>query len=542
MKNILFNTFFAFCIFTLISCDDFFITNPDDILNSDDYIGADSEIYTGFLGILSKMQDIGDHSIYLTGLRAHFLEPTSNAPQELWDIYNYADLQGNSHADPIGYYALIIACNDYIHKMFEYKASHALDETTETHFTALISSAIRIKVWTYLKLGQIYGKVLYFDDPLTELADLKNSAVFSELNGMEQIANKCLDLLDNGVNEINGTHVMNWTNWINPDNENQEEIVFWNYVVPDWLLLRSELLLWLGKDYVWVKENILTYLADLFTKETEIMRLSAIFTSNVRSFFSEGQYYRRVTVSAIVYSYNNRQTNNLFPYFAIRYPNEYYIRPTSYGTSLYTSSDDARIDVWFRNQDGDTTMAKYHYDFTRREPYQSDASVTLYRAHDYHFFLAEAENMLGHWDQCKTLLNNGVGGRFTTNIVDTTLAGWDIRYQNFIDNSSSRPNLGICGFQNATQHDLPTPDDADYDLTEEERIYIYDMALLDEMVREYPGEGRLYGMLIRMAKKYNDYSIVADRIVPKYPESMQAEIRQKIMNGGYFVEWDLYNQ
>jgi hypothetical protein len=58
------------------------------------------------------------------------------------------------------------------------------------------------------------------------------------------------------------------------------------------------------------------------------------------------------------------------------------------------------------------------------------------------------------------------------------------------------------------------------------------------MLLEYPAEGRVMSMLYRMAQRYNDMSIIADRIVPKYPADRQDEIYDKIMNGEYFINWD----
>jgi len=63
--------------------------------------------------------------------------------------------------------------------------------------------------------------------------------------------------------------------------------------------------------------------------------------------------------------------------------------------------------------------------------------------------------------------------------------------------------------------------------------------LADEYLLEYSGEGKSYSYLIKMAERYNDPSIIADRVVPKYPLAKQASIRAKIMAGGYWVNWDL---
>ncbi len=161
----------------LQSCDDFFQTDPNNIINTDDYISKDDEMYKGFLGIYTRMQDAGDHSIFLTDTRANVLEITGNAPVPLQNIYNYESTDGNEYADPTCYYAIVIACNDYIHKMDEYhkRIQNSMSEKSETNFIALLSSTIRIKVWAYYMLGRIYGEAYWFDDALTELVELDNT-------------------------------------------------------------------------------------------------------------------------------------------------------------------------------------------------------------------------------------------------------------------------------------------------------------------------------------------------------------------------------
>ena len=54
----------ALAVFTS-ACDDFFDTDPDNILNVNDYISSENEMYRGFLGIITRMQNAGDHPIFL---------------------------------------------------------------------------------------------------------------------------------------------------------------------------------------------------------------------------------------------------------------------------------------------------------------------------------------------------------------------------------------------------------------------------------------------------------------------------------------------
>jgi len=527
----------------LLGCDGFFETNPGDIINTGDYINSQSEMYSGYLGIITKMQAVGDQSVLLTDLRADFLEPTSNAPQELWEIYNYGSTDGNSFADPAGYYGVIIACNDYFQKMFEYREGlgKEMDQSTETNFNALVSGALRIKAWAYLTLGKTYGKAIYFDDPVTGLQDLSDGHTFTLLPTLDAVVGKCFDLIDVGMNDIDGKLVMEWGTWLNPEDPDSEANVSWDYITPDYLCLRTELCMLAGTEYAWVREQILQLLYETFLADGYKYRLNAGFTGNYYRIFAQGTFYSRETISSVVYNYTNKQTNRLITYFGKRSPAEYLLRPSTYAMGKYGENDVRGYGCYFTAQDGDTVMTKYHNNYRWRQPYQSDASIPLQRAHDLHFMLAEAENQLGHWDQAASILNGGIAGRFTTLIVDTSLEGWEARYQGFIDNASY-PNIGICGCVNATQHVLPKPTDEDYSMTEEERVKVYDLALLDEMLLEYAGEGRAYGMMVRMAKRYDDWSIVADRVCPKYPASMQEAVRSAIMSGGYFVDWNLEYQ
>ena len=129
------------------SCDDYFDTDPKNIINEKDYIAEENEMYKGFLGIFNRMQEAGDHAIFLTDTRGPLLETTDNAPAELKSIYYYNETNGNSYADPTCYYAIIVACNDYFAKMADYHQNvGVMTEIAEENYQALISSTNRIKV------------------------------------------------------------------------------------------------------------------------------------------------------------------------------------------------------------------------------------------------------------------------------------------------------------------------------------------------------------------------------------------------------------
>ncbi len=544
------------------SCTEFFNTNPDNIINVEDYVSTNDEMYKGFLGILTRMQQAGDHAIFLTDTRGDFLEITPNAPVELQDIYNYNPTDGNPYADPTCYYAVVIACNDYLHKMAQYreKLGNSMDEKTQTNFNCLISSTIRIKVWAYYTLGRIYGKAVWFDDPLEELTNLDNTGIFTWFNTMDALVGKCIELLDNGLvvykEEIIPSDLeMNWVAWLDAENQNEDEYGYWNYLVPTHLLLKSELLSWRGQegDWLWIRDNILAYLYGLQTLAVEegsaevpgyYHACNIPLTGNYYSiFYTEDIGYKYHQVAAIMYDYENDQTNRLVDYFCPAYPGSYYLRPSAYARSKYIEEDIRGMTqkLTMNVINGDTCFTKYFYHrgaYLRSKIFEIMPSIVLQRGHDYHFLLAEAENHLGNWLQAECILNRGLTNKFP---YSTSLpADWSSYYTSWFGDNGGYGDVGIVGCVRGANHVLPMPDDPGYNLSEEERIKIYDLALADEYLLEYTGEGKSYSYLVKMAERYGkDGSIVADRVCPKYPIAKQTAIRAGIEAGGYWVDWDL---
>lgn len=550
------------CLLSLMACTDFFETDPDNITNVEDYISKNDEMYKGFLGILTKMQQAGDHAIFLTDTRGDYLEVTGNAPVALQDIYNYKDTKGNSYADPLCYYAVVIACNDFFDKMRDYReeVGSSMDDKTETNFNALISSAMRIKVWAYYTIGRIYGKAVWFDDPLEELINLNDTNVFTWLTDMDAVVDKCLHLLDNGLSLYGDSIIpanltMNWVAWLDAESQNEDEYRHWNYLVPQWLLLKSELLSWRGRqeDWLWIRDNILEYLYTIQNQPADayydtpgyLFSCNIPLTGNYHTqFFTEQMGFKYQFISGIMYDYQNDQTNRLVSYFCPTYPGQYFLRPSRFAIGKYAEEDIRGLTqrLCMNVIGGDTCFTKNYYhrgQFLRNRLFEIMPTIILQRGHDYHFLLAEAENHLGNWEQAECILNRGVTNSYT--YASYLPASWSPYYASWFGDNGGYGDVGIVGCVRGAVHRLPKPTDAGYTLTENERIRLYDMALADEYLLEYTGEGRSYSYLIKMARRYPSQgaSIIADKVVPKYPAAKQADIRATIEAGGYWVDWDL---
>ena len=541
---------------TFTACEDFFETDPKNIINEEDYIAEEDEMYKGFLGIFNRMQEAGDHAIFLTDTRAALLETTDNAPTDLKAICNYDETYGNPYADPTCYYAIIVACNDYFAKMEEFHQTvGGMTEIAEENFPALISSAMRIKAWAYLMLGKIYGEAYWFDDPLTEKKDLNDASVFTHCN-MKELADRAIALLENGMT-IDGIHVpgnleVKWYKWLDPEVQDETMYRQWQFLTPPAVILNAEFRSWRASyvdedaaqtDWTWIRENILDFLyyyqqpLDEDVEDPEgyriaggtgynrnaIFQLSLLmqsdnFGSYSNIFFTEETGSQYQLISTIMYDHARFQRNRLVQYFCPEYPDaeSFYLQPSEYGVNLYNENDiRGATQKWMINTlGGKRCVSKYYYgyNFTTRsyqyldeKPiFEIQPSIPTFRGHDLHYLLAEAELHLGHYDQAYVLLNAGVSDEFPDKVMPLgDGSNWDERYLPFLANSGGYGNAGLAGAANATLHDLPRPGDAEWDsYTEDEIKKMYDWAIADEHMKEYIAEGKSYSYMCKIAERY----------------------------------------
>lgn len=620
MKRHTFITYALACIAAVpvvSSCEDYFDTDPKSIINDQDYIAKADEMYKGFLGIVARVQQAGDHAIWLTDTRCNMLETTPNAPVELQNIYNYNATDGNEYADPSCYYAIVNAANDYMAKMADYHHNvGGMSEADETNFKALLSSALRLKVWAYYTLGTVYGRAYWTDEPCDEMTDPATSDRFT-LCDMKQIADRGIAALNNGI-DIDGLHIggdlrMQWYKWLDEENQSQDAFMKWQYMVPPSIILEAELRSWRASyedeaaaqsDWQWIKDNLLQWMHDLqsmtydqvpsmsipgWTTESYtlkddgsfnawkegyqpgyIFQLNMIMQSDANLpyytiFCSEEVGNRMHIISTILYDYANNQRNRLVQYLCPQYPSGdgFYLRPSDYGKSLYNTRDIRSLDqkMVMNTLGGQDAVTKYYYSYNpptrsykylRTNIFEIEPAIVMFRGHDIHFLLAEAENHLGNWRQARALLNLGLNNEFAGGVDDFKKStDWDSRYETWFGGSGGYGNIGIVGGACGKTYDLPDPTDDGYSLTEDQRRQAYDWALADEYLKEFVAEGKSLGYLCKIAERYSRPGVregsqekareaVAERIAPKYRAAgLSGKVTQAILNRGYFIEWNL---
>ncbi|WP_257669686.1 RagB/SusD family protein [Parapedobacter tibetensis] len=531
------------CLMVLLStsCSNFFEVDADDMLKDEDYIGESNELYSGYMGIAAKVQDVADHAIFLAELRGDLLEPTANAPQDLWDIYRHRPAEGNPFASPRGYYNVILNANNYIHKAMEYRVKYprAVDEA---HFGPLISGAIRFKVWAYLMLGKLYGEAAYTDEPNVTLDNLSGLPVLS----LDELIPKLIQLMEVGVNGFNGKLVLNWGNVLFPGVTASEQDLVWNMICPSPEPLLMELYLWAGQ-YSRVVEIGMPFIYDNGGNRYKIGN-DDYNAEWVQVFTRDPVTKTRVLINIVPFDFERNQTNRLIRYFSNTYPSVYYLKPTQVAMDRFRQQ--VRLDghtigdlyrgenYTFTRQNGDWVIRKFSRDReTASEIHKNNVHIVLYRDSDVHFFILEALNQLELFDEAEALLNDGINLYLSRNSGNlqypfnneawnaALTRNWGIR---------RRIDLGPVYPAGLSKAELDTP----------EKVTAYKRALdeliVEETCMESAGEAKSYFAMIRIAKRWNDPAILADRVSAKYEEGMRQTMRDRLMDPqNWFVRYSL---
>lgn len=491
---------------TFVSCDDFMTPDTGEILPEKKYPGEYSELYSGFMGLAASMQQVADQASFLEGLRGDLLEPTDNAPREVWDVYRYNDLSGNILADPVGYYNLILNANDYLQHLFEYKKAKP-DVIAETEYQGLIAGAIRYKVWAYLMLARIYGEAIWFDETLTEFQDLGKYPVLN----YDQLVSQCRSLMENGLNGYNGIPEIRWSTVLFPGQADSPTNLMWNRICPPSEVLLAEIYL---NQYEYQKawDQCVAIIKRGGENEASYQLNLSEYNGEWKTF--SYNFVRKEQITVAFFDFSLKQTNRYIQYYSNNFPNKYYLRPTVANRSRFENQYNAggiRNDqyrgsgVTYKQVNGNWVLQKFLAGHeTSDKIHTNDVQITLYRAAEVHLFMIEALVGMGRFEEALAFLNNGVGsyynasaGKFNAPFEPYPSCLYRTSSTSELANRGvrGRVNLGeVGGFSLQSASALDT-------LIAMRRL---DSLLVEEISLELAGEGKALYAMNRMLRKWSN--------------------------------------
>jgi tetratricopeptide (TPR) repeat protein len=219
-------------------------------------------------------------------------------------------------------------------------------------------------------------------------------------------------------------------------------------------------------------------------------------------------------MAAVPFSFEEGQKNPLEEYFG--YNHSYMIAPTkiivnSFNTQVQQTDGIGDIyrgkgvnfDIVPGTGDKEYYISKYSLD----QSVLYSADIILYRSADLHLLLAEALNRTGETDLAMAILNNG-------------MSALSPRPEDYVRWSK---NLGVRGRVFLKARTVPASA-ADPVLYREDLI-------IQERALELAFEGKRWFDLMRIARRRNDPSYLADKVAAKYSDPARAEfVRSWLMN------------
>ncbi len=547
MKNIILKTVTSLLIIGgFSSCDDFFNPESKGSLLEGDYVKEKSELYTAYFGLGALVADVADQAVFLEGLRGEFLEPTDNAPQEIWDVYNYeSDLKGNSHADPKGYYKIINNANDYIAHLDDFRKKNP-SVLSEAYYLGLGGGAVRFKVWSYLMIAKLYGEAVIINDPITQYTDINKYPKAS----FDQIIDQCIEWMENGDRGYNGRNTIRWSKddflLIVGNNETASDLE-WNRITPVYQALLAELYLW-RRDYTKSLENCLNLITEGANEASFLLNLSDY---NGEWISMMKQYTRKEHINAAFYSYLKGQTNRIHRYFSNQLPNQYVVKPSKMTMERYNRqvrNGNSLGDQYrgngktFKTTDGQVVVNKFSTGITSINVHYNDVIIPIYRASDIYLFMIECLNNLGRFEEASVFLNGGINAYF-----DAPNGKWvgvfaDKGYPTALYKASGdRSCAGVRGRVDLAPVNVPTDEIIQLGTLAQSYIAKMDSCLVEETCLESAGEARGYYAMLRNARNYPEMRAHwAKDVASKYGEKgavIENLLASDINN--WFIKYDL---
>jgi hypothetical protein len=219
-------------------------------------------------------------------------------------------------------------------------------------------------------------------------------------------------------------------------------------------------------------------------------------------------------MASVPFSFEEGQKNPLEDYFG--YNNSYMIAPTKNiidSFDLQIQQTDGIGDIYrgkgvnFNTVPGTDDTEYYISKYSLDESVLYSADIILYRSADLHLLLAEALNRSGQSDLAMILLNNGMS---VLSPRPDGYARWG-------------RNLGIRGRVFLKARTVPAS-------AADPMLYREDL-IIQERALELAFEGKRWFDLMRIARRRNDPSYLADKVAAKYSDPAKAEqVRSWLMN------------
>lgn len=186
----------------MASCADFFDQSSEHVVFADDdHLNQATDSLFSLVGILNKLQTIGDRTVLLGEVRGDLVDITTNANSDLRDIALFNIGDDNRYNNPADYYAIINNCNYFIAKVDTALKNNRNEYIFMKEYTAVKA----IRAWTYLQLVLNYGSIPFVTEPILSKQEAEQNFPRYDLQAICQyFINDLMPLTDRWADEYPG--------------------------------------------------------------------------------------------------------------------------------------------------------------------------------------------------------------------------------------------------------------------------------------------------------------------------------------------------
>ena len=519
----------AILILANTSCEKIMEVKSKDSLPANDFYKDRSDVYGAFIGLSSIFSNVAEQSVILAGLRGDLMTPTSNAPIEFWDIYNYTADNGSEYASSKKYYDIVLNANDFLKRVTRFNQD-VPSAISESHYKGMVSQAITYKAWAYLTIAKFWGEVSVYSSNMEDTHDNALTKI-----GLEELPTYLLNYMDGGEYGVNAFHPFEWHYVLSPSNPGADPDENWIGITLDPRVVKAELLLWAG-EYQGVIDQLTEYIVDENKLNNKAYKNT--FTDNYTEL-------KQVIVTVVPFNAGEGQEHNLKSYFSMNAPNLYYFAPTDCVIELFTKQEKNNFAlndvirgslVSYGILSGDYYIKKYMHgkeadlesgdtDYT---DFESESEIYIYRTSELLLMLSEALCFLGRFEESLAFLDEGVGEYYG---VNSFLPPFDYLHSDFKDVRGVRSSVDLLKLDRIEMfkecHET------------QDSVRKLSSIIADEYALELAFEGKRWPALIRIADNLGDPTFLAKKVSLKFGEN--AESYEAILNdrNSWFIKDDL---
>ena len=149
------------------SCEDMFNIESSRVIYEENHnLGSTADSVYTTTGILQSVRKIADRYIILGEVRGDLVDVNDLTKTSLRNLSEFNFEDENEYLNIRDYYAVINNCNYALAKM-----DTTLATNNERVMTDEYAAILGIRAWTYMQMAINYGKVPYYTEPITTVAD-----------------------------------------------------------------------------------------------------------------------------------------------------------------------------------------------------------------------------------------------------------------------------------------------------------------------------------------------------------------------------------